>query len=90
MKKADFLKEVATRTGSTKANVEEVYNTIADLQKELLLKGEGVEIQGLGKITVKDVAARNGVNPKTKEKIVISARKALKFKAGSKIKAELN
>ena len=51
------------------------------------VKNDGeVQIIGFGTFSVVDRAARTGVNPKTKEKIQIPASKAVKFKAGSKLK----
>ena len=35
---------------------------------------------------VVDRASKNGVNPKTQEKIVIPATKAVRFKVGKKLK----
>lgn len=90
MKKQELLKELAKRTGLTKKDVEAVYNTLADIQKELLLNGEKVILENFGSLTTKDVAARKGINPKTGAKITISARKVVKFKASSVIKEELN
>lgn len=89
MTKAELLKELASRTNQTVAEVKKTYNALFEIQKEELLKGNKVDIPGLGKLFIKDVAARNGINLHTKEKIVIAARKALKFKAGSVIKSEL-
>jgi DNA-binding protein HU-beta len=51
------------------------------------VKNDGdVQIIGFGTFSVVQRAARTGVNPKTKEKIKIPASKAVKFKAGSKLK----
>ena len=90
MKKVDFLKAVSQRTSATQNDVKKIFDAIAELQAELLAKGEPVILQNIGKLTVKDVAEKKGVNPQTKEKIIIPARKAVKFKASSIIKNIIN
>lgn len=51
-----------------------------------LQNGGKVEISGFGKFEVKQRDAREGVNPKTKEKIMIAASKAPVFKASKILK----
>jgi DNA-binding protein HU-beta len=53
---------------------------------EELARGEEVSITGLGKLHIVDRAARTGVNPRTKEKIAIPAKKAIKFKVSKTLK----
>ena len=43
-------------------------------------------LDGIGKFSVKERPAREGINPATKEKITIPAKNAVTFKAGSKLK----
>lgn len=52
---------------------------------EELKKGEDFNLGKLGTFKVKDRAEKNGVNPKTGEKIVIPARKAVTFKASKNL-----
>ena len=51
-----------------------------------LSKGEEVAISGFGTFSAKKRAARQGVNPKTGEKIQIAATTVPKFKAGKGLK----
>lgn len=51
-----------------------------------LQNGGKVEISGFGKFEVKQREAREGVNPKTKEKIMIAASKTPVFKASKILK----
>lgn len=51
-----------------------------------LQNGGKVEISGFGKFEVKQREAREGVNPKTKEKIMIGASKTPVFKASKILK----
>ena len=47
------------------------------------LKEDKVALIGFGTFSVAEKPARTGINPRTKEKIEIPARKAVKFKAGA-------
>ena len=71
-------KELGLSQKDTKATFISVINTI----KDCTIDSGTLTIQGFGTFKVKDIKARNGVNPATGERIVIPARKAFRFKAG--------
>ena len=52
-------------------------------------KGDKVAIVGFGTFLVKKRKARMGINPKTKEKISIPAKKVPAFKPGAELKAKV-
>ena len=55
------------------------------------LKKEGkVTLVGFGTFSAKKRAAREGINPLTKEPLKIPAKTVVSFKAGSKLKDALN
>ena len=55
------------------------------------LKNEGkVALVGFGTFSAKERAAREGINPLTKEAIKIPAKTVASFKAGSKLKDAIN
>ena len=55
------------------------------------LKKEGkVSLVGFGTFSAKERAAREGINPLTKEPLKIPAKTVASFKAGSKLKDALN
>jgi DNA-binding protein HU-beta len=62
--------------------VTEVFDEIIDTLKD----GGEISISGFGKFEVKERAAREGINPATKEKIQIAASKAVGFKASKTLK----
>jgi DNA-binding protein HU-beta len=86
MTKVELINAVAAKTGLTKKDSEKavsaVFGTIADTLKE----GEKVSLVGFGTFDVKTRAAREGINPRTKEKIQIAASKLPTFKAGKALK----
>lgn len=86
VKKAELVKNVAETVGlSVKDTAKAVGSFLEFVQKELQT-GNAINIVGFGKFKVKDRAARIGFNPKTREKIEISAKKAPVFRAGKTFK----
>lgn len=72
--------ELIVKAGVKKEVVDAVLGAIVEAVKN----GETVTIPGFGTWSVVERSARKGVNPLTKEVINIPAKKAVKFKAGSK------
>ncbi len=54
-----------------------------------LAVGEQVKLSGFGNFDLRDKNERPGRNPKTGEKIPISARRVVMFRAGQKLKARV-
>lgn len=90
MKKAEIIEALAEKTGLTKADVARVYEGTFELFKEELGKGNDVAVAGFGTFKVSERAARDGINPLTKEPLHIPAKKAVSFKAGSALKETVN
>lgn len=65
-----------------KSAVEAVFDSVA----KALGRGEEVAVAGFGTFRVMQSKARQGVNPKTGEKIQIAASKKPKFKAAKALK----
>ncbi|MEG1750077.1 MAG: HU family DNA-binding protein [Tannerellaceae bacterium] len=86
MNKTDFINAVSAKAGLSKADTKKAVDAFIETVAEELKIGGKVSLLGFGAFTIAEKAARQGINPKTKEAIEISARKAIKFKAG----AELN
>ena len=55
-----------------------------------LAKGNRLEFRDFGVFETKMRAAREGQNPKTLEKVHVSAKRSVKFKMGSLMKQKLN
>jgi DNA-binding protein HU-beta len=86
MKKQDFIKTVATKAGLSQDAVSKaLQNMIAIITGELKKGGE-VNITGFGNFKVSKRAARNGVNPRTRQAIKIPAMKSPVFRAGKTLK----
>jgi len=86
MTKEGLIEAVAAKLGGTKKQGQDAVETLLETIVSTLSKGEDVAITGFGTFSVTKRAARQGINPKTMEKIQIAARKAPKFKAGKGLK----
>lgn len=83
--KKELAETLAAKVGS-KAKATELVNDVFEAISKNLAKGVAVDIAGFGKFEVRQRAARDGVNPKTKEKIKIAATKVPSFKAKKALK----
>lgn len=88
--KGDLVASMATQTGATKKMAADMLDAMLDAITGEMMKGGSVTLTGFGTFKVSDRAARNGVNPRTGEKIKIAARKAPSFKAGKGLKEAVN
>lgn len=86
MNKKDLINVVAEKTGMTKKDSGLAVESVFDVIKETLSKGEKVQIIRFGTFEVRDRAARKGRNPQTGEEIDIPATRVPAFKAGKALK----
>ena len=86
MNKAELVAAVAEKAELTKKDSEVLLKAFVDVVTEELIKGEKVQLVGFGTFEVRERAAREGVNPRTGDKIKIAASKVPAFKAGSALK----
>jgi DNA-binding protein HU-beta len=88
--KAEFVDRLARddRVGSKKQAgqaVEAVLDTISDA----LARGEDVNFTGFGKFSVAERGPRQGVNPRTGERITIPGGRVPRFSAGAGLKSKV-
>lgn len=86
MNKADIVDAVHAKLNGTKKSAEEAVELVFESITKSLGKGEEVSISGFGTFVVKKRGARQGVNPRTGEKIQIKATTTPKFRAGKALK----
>ncbi len=85
MNKAELIEAIAAK-GLSKKDAEVALNATIDAVKEALKAGDKVQLAGFGTFAVKERAAREGINPRTGEKIAIAAAKVPTFAAGKNLK----
>ena len=86
VKKAQLAQILAERMNVSKKQGMEWLEAFTDEITKVLRKGDKVNITGFGIFKVSDRKAREGINPKTGEKIHIAASKKPKFTAGKLLK----
>ena len=90
MNKGELIKAMAEKAGFTNKDAAIAYEAFEATVKEALKAGEKVQIVGFGTFEVKNVPAKTGINPQTKEKVAIAACKKPVMKFGKAFKEELN
>ncbi len=90
MNKKSLVNAVAEKTQLKKKDVKAVIDTLFETISESLEKGEKVRLVDFGTFEVKKMEGRTGVNPRTKAKIKIPARKVPKFRPGKVLKTKVN
>ena len=87
MTKQDFVQKVAQRSGLSNRDAAKAVDAFLDSITDALKGRDAVSFTGFGKFSTSDRAARQGVNPRTGEKVQIAAATVPKFSAGSQLKA---
>ena len=83
MNKSELVAAIAAEANMPKAQAQKALEATVNAIAGALKKGENVQLIGFGTFAVVEKAARTGINPFTKQKIEIPAKKAVKFKAGA-------
>ena len=83
MNKAELIDAMAAEAGLTKADAKRALDAFVTATTKALKKSDRVALVGFGSFSVAKRAARTGRNPQTGKEIKISAKKVVKFKAGS-------
>lgn len=86
MNKTELINAIAEKAGLTKVDAKNALDAATAAIADALAANDKITLIGFGTFSVAEKSARTGINPRTKEKIEIAARKQVKFKAG----AELN
>ncbi|MBC8485436.1 MAG: HU family DNA-binding protein [Candidatus Cloacimonetes bacterium] len=86
MNRQDLVAKIAANADVTKKAANLALNAVIDGITIALEKGDKVSLVGFGTFKVNRRKARTGINPQTKAKINIPARKVPVFKAGKKLK----
>ena len=90
MNKTDLINVVAAEASLSKKDAEAAVNATLAAIAGALKNGDKVQLIGFGTFEVKDVAAREGRNPKTGEIIKIDACKKPAFSASKVLKDSVN
>ena len=86
MNKTELVAAMSAKAGVSKKDTEAVLNAFIETVQEAVKADDKVQLMGFGTFETRERAAREGINPLTKEKIQIAASKAPAFKAGKAFK----
>jgi DNA-binding protein HU-beta len=87
--KAEFTDRVAAKSGLSKRDAANAVDAFLDSITDALRSGDTVSFTGFGKFSPQHRKERQGVNPRTGEKVTIPAARVPKFSAGSQLKQAL-
>ena len=90
MNKNELVAKMAEKAGLKKTEAEKALKAFTETVAEELKNGEKIQLVGFGTFEVAQRAAREGINPLTKQPMKIAASKAPKFKAGKALKEAVN
>ena len=90
MKKRELVEKLSMRTRFSRATCESVINAFAIEIENALCNGDDLPLHGIGKWTVRDRKARMVRNPRTGASMEVPAKKAVVFKASSRINDAVN
>jgi len=84
--KQEFVDQLASKADLSRRDAAKAVDAMLDVITETLRGGGDINFTGFGKFSTSDRAARQGVNPRTGERVQIAATKVPKFSAGSALK----
>ena len=90
MNKTELISQVADATQVSIKDTTAVVESVLEKIANALAQGDKAQLVGFGTFEVRERAAREGINPLTKEKITISACKSPVFKPGKALKIMVN
>lgn len=92
MNKSELVEAIVKNRNSgiaSKVAAEKALEAVLDAVRGGLKKDKVVQLIGFGNFMVKSRKAREGINPKTGEKIKIKASRTVGFKPGKALKASV-
>ena len=87
MTKSELVDQVADRAELTKQDAARAVDAVLVTVEDVLRRGSEITLSGFGKFHVGQRGARQGVNPRTGERIQIAASRVPRFTAGSGLKS---
>ena len=90
MNKTDFVKLIADHAGLTAKDSAKFLDAFEAVTTDVLSKGDTISLVGFGSFSVTDRAARTARDFRTGQSVTVPVSKAVKFKAGQKLKTAIN
>lgn len=96
MTKSELIQQLCTKfkgsdfSAVSCADMREAVDRILDMLADALAAGERIELRGFGSFSLHDISARQGRNPRTGESVPVPHRKAVYFRVGAELRAQVN
>ncbi len=90
MNKSELIELLSQELKLSVRESSSILETILATMTEALVRGEGIEIRGLGSFKVKEYDSYSGRNPKTGEGTTVSPKKLPVFKVGKELREQVN
>lgn len=90
MNKSQLIETVSQKCNLPKKKAEDVVNLIFDGMTNALVRGDRIEIRGLGSFMVKNYGAYTGRNPRTGQAIQVRPKRLPFFKVGKELRVRVN
>ena len=87
--KADLSEHLNDVVGLNKREAKELVELLFDELRGALISGDPVRLSGFGNFELRDKNERPGRNPKTGEEVPVSARRVVTFRAGQKLRSQV-
>ena len=85
-----LVNTVRNHLNLTKAESDQLVESLLEIIKSTLENGEDVMISGFGKFCVKEKKDRRGRNPQTGEALTLDARRVVLFRCSSVLRDKIN
>lgn len=88
--KAEMVAHLMDTLGLSKQQGRMIVDAFFAEMVETLVAGRDIKLSGFGNFTLRDKPARPGRNPKTGDEVTIAPRRVVTFKAGNKLREQIN
>lgn len=86
MTKNDIIQAISKKVGLSKTQAADCLTVALEEITKSLSQGQELRFPGFGRFFVQERKEKEGINPKTKERITIAAKKVPRFKPGQVLK----
>ena len=88
--KREIITRLTSAIGFSSKNVQKITEDIIEIIISNLVYNKKINLKNLGTFNVVFKNKREGRNPKTKEKFIITSRNTIKFKVSETLKKKIN
>jgi len=88
--KAQIVNSIHEEIGLPKKEASDTVETLLEIMKTTLSRGEDILISGFGKFCVKDKKQRKGRNPATGDDMMLAKRRVVTFRCSAALRHKIN